>query len=483
LGWRGAGVWGGLWLMTACNALFEIDDVSVRADTAGQPRLTAGGEGAGGAADRGAGGKGGGGEGGGRGGPAGASGSGPSGEAGNVGRQPLSEYAALAAGGNHACFRDQGVARCWGHNRYGQLGSSTNAGSGGPNPTPTLVEGGALEDVYQFALGGSHSCALRDDKYVFCWGYNNYGQLGNVANNGTATPNPVPTMVDGITSGLVRQVAAGGGHTCALRGDGRVLCWGYNVFGQVGRNAGNSNDEPNPTPTLVDDGRLAGVRQLALGQSHSCVRRDDGRVLCWGLNNYGQLGADTNKGSSAPNPTPLLVENVTLGVVRQLALGATHSCAVREDGRALCWGNNQVGQLGSGINNGTSSPTPAPTLIDDGALAGVRQLALGYGHSCALRDDGRVLCWGQNFYGQLGNSTNAGTTTPNPVPTLIDNAALEDVRQIALGTYHSCALRNDGRVLCWGYNGYGQLGSSASSGAVTPNPVPTPTQEPSPSLP
>jgi alpha-tubulin suppressor-like RCC1 family protein len=103
----------------------------------------------------------------------------------------------------------------------------------------------------------------------------------------------------------------------------------------------------------------------------------------------------------------------------------------------------------------------------------VLQPALGAAHSCALRDDGRVLCWGINNYGQLGTSANNGTNTPNPVPVLVDNTALGVVNQLALGFRHSCALRDDGRVLCWGYNNYGQLGTSANSGTSNPNPVPT----------
>jgi alpha-tubulin suppressor-like RCC1 family protein len=106
------------------------------------------------------------------------------------------------------------------------------------------------------------------------------------------------------------------------------------------------------------------VRQLALGDQHTCALRDDGRVLCWGLNDSGQLGHNTNVGTVAPNVTPTLVDSTDLGVVRQLALGVFHTCVLRDDGRVLCWGLNASGQLGTNTNVGTNNPNPAPLLVE-----------------------------------------------------------------------------------------------------------------------
>jgi alpha-tubulin suppressor-like RCC1 family protein len=204
-----------------------------------------------------------------------------------------------------------------------------------------------------------------------------------------------------------------------------VLCWGSNYASQLGTNTNAGTDNPNPTPTLVDNTVLGVVRQLALGRAHTCALRDDGRVLCWGLNYSGQLGTNTNAGTDNPNPTPTLVDNTVLGVVRQLALGSAHTCALRDDGRVLCWGLNHRGQLGNTTNVGTGDPTPVPMLVDNPVLGVVRQLALGENHSCALRDDGRVLCWGSNVYGQLGSNVNVGHgTSANPTPLLVDGLPL-----------------------------------------------------------
>lgn len=199
-----------------------------------------------------------------------------------------------------------------------------------------------------------------------------------------------------------------------------MLCWGRNDFGQLGSSANAGTSTPTIVPTLIDDGALGLVHEIAAGYQHTCALRDDGRVLCWGHNKNGQLGISTNAGTDGSNPGPFLVGNEALGVVRHLAAGVTHSCAVREDGRVLCWGANRYGQLGSNTNVGATNPNPTPLMVDDSSLAVARFLALGAAHSCAVRDDGRVLCWGNNGYGQLGNATNVGTSSANPAPALVE---------------------------------------------------------------
>jgi alpha-tubulin suppressor-like RCC1 family protein len=454
-GWlvRASG-WASLGLLVGCQLVACGDDDPTPQSTAGSAGASPQG-GGGGAAGVGGGGQG-----------------GVSGQAGGAGGLPRPEPTLLAAGEQHTCVRDQGLARCWGGNQYGQLGNSTNNDTDTPNLTPTLIDSAVLTGVLQPALGAIHSCALRDDGRVLCWGHNYSGQLGSSTNNNTDKATPVPALVDDTALGVVKQLALGNSHTCALRDDGRVLCWGLNYFGELGRSTNNNSFDPNSVPAVVDPTSLGVVKQVALGKNHSCALRDDGRVLCWGVNEYGQLGTSANSDTTDPNPVPVLVDHPDLGVVKQLALGGEHSCALRDDGRVLCWGSNVSGQLGSSANSGTLAPTPVPVLVDHPDLGVVTQLALGNSHSCALRDDGRVLCWGSNRHGELGSSANVGNDDPTPVPTLVDDGALGVVTQLALGYHHSCALRDDGLVLCWGVNDYGQLGNRANLGTDNPNPVP-----------
>ncbi len=416
------------------------------------------------------------GSGGGAGGPvAGTGGSGAAGQGGGGGASGASGGAAaplpdvLSAGGAHTCARNQGEVRCWGYNISGQLGNETNFGQLADNPNPLLVDASALGVARQVSLGENHTCALRDDGRVLCWGSNFSGKLGSTTNleNSTAVPQSTGSMAPGV----IRQVALGGDHGCALRDDGGVFCWGSNEFGQLGTSANSGTDVSTPTPQLIDPNALGVIRQLAAGRKHTCALRDDGRVLCWGSNRYGQLGSATNSGTDVDTPGLQLTDDGALGVVRQIAAAGDHTCAVRDDGRVLCWGKNDLGQLGTTAKIGTQLATNTPLLVDASALGVARQISLGGSHTCALREDGRVLCWGFNYTGQLGTSVNVGTGTPNATPQLLDNGVLGVVRQLALGSIHSCALRDDGRVLCWGSNEHGQLGLVTNTEA-NPSPLP-----------
>jgi alpha-tubulin suppressor-like RCC1 family protein len=378
------------------------------------------------------------------------------------------EQVSLATGGSHTCVSTPSVARCWGSNLRGQLGVGATAGLEQPNPVPAPVEGDELGDIRHLTVGSSHSCSLREDGRVFCWGVNDIGQLGSSANAGTTDANSAPRSTQGLF-GIVSQIALGGRHSCAIFEDKRIFCWGSNNSGQLGTSTNFATENPNTTPTLLDNDVLGTIRQMALGGSHTCALREDGRVLCWGRNYDGQLGIDTTGASNSSNPAE--INDVDLRVVRQVATGGDHTCALREDGRVLCWGRNTFGQLGVSKVT-TPQSTFIPTLVDSSELTTVRQLALGAEHTCALREDGRVLCWGRNTSGQLGNGQNTGPSDATTVPTLVDNSTLGIVRQLVAGGAHTCALREDGRVLCWGSNFVGQLGTNTNVGTSTPNPAP-----------
>ena len=149
----------------------------------------------------------------------------------------------------------------------------------------------------------------------------------------------------------------------------------------------------------------------------------------------------------------------------QVAAGGTHSCAIT-DGTVSCWGENYFGQLGNSTNNGTAAANPTPTTV--AGLSNVTAIAAGAVHTCALAE-GTVSCWGLNDSGQLGNITNNGTSNPNPTPTPV--AGLTNVTAIAAGAVHTCALA-EGTVYCWGFNRYGQLGNNTNNGTDTANPTP-----------
>jgi alpha-tubulin suppressor-like RCC1 family protein len=360
-----------------------------------------------------------------------ASGSGP----GCSGGAALGGVVTISAGDYHTCaLLSDGTARCWGDNTFGQLGDGT---AGTHSTTPAAVSG--LSNVVAIAGGYGHTCAVLNDGTARCWGWNDYGQLGDGA---SGTNRLTPVAVSGLGNAVA--IAAGYGHTCALLSNGTSWCWGSNAFGQLGDGTTTDHDTPvtvGPTPTI------------AAGYQHTCGVLNDGSAWCWGWNYYGQLGNGMTGGISA---TPSTVSGLTNAVA--ISAANSHTCAVLRDGTAWCWGDNVLGQLGNG------SVAPSNTPVQVSGLTNAVAIAAGYYHSCALLSDGTARCWGQNTLGQLGDGTTTGRLAPVAVSGLSNAVA------ISAGDWYTCALLSDGTARCWGYNNDGQLGN----GTTTEDPNPTP---------
>jgi prepilin-type N-terminal cleavage/methylation domain-containing protein len=354
----------------------------------------------------------------------------------------------LAPGGSHACALKSGEVFCWGTNGSGQLGDASST----TRLTPVKVLDGAMGNsgVSQIALGSSHTCALKSGE-VFCWGSNSSGQLGDGT---TSTRNiPVKVSAGAMTNSGVSQIALGSSHTCALK-SGEVFCWGFNGSGQLGD--GTTSTRTSPVEVSAGAMTNSGVSQIALGSSHTCALKND-KVFCWGDNGSGGLGDGTFTTRTSPvevlySPVGLF-ENTT---VTQVVTGGSHACALKS-GEVFCWGTNGSGQLG----DASSTTRLTPVKVLDGAMgnSGVSQIALGSSHTCALKS-GEVFCWGSNSSGQLGD----GTTSTRNIPVKVSAGAMTNsgVSQIALGSSHTCTLKS-GEVFCWGFNGSGQLGDGSQS--------------------
>ena len=372
----------------------------------------------------------------------------------------------LAAGYMYTCVvpnagADAGKVKCWGLNDYGQLGDGTTT----DRLEPVFVSG--LTDVEQITLGYNHACALIgtgvDAGKVKCWGTNFSGQLGD----GTTTSSSTPVFVSGLAN--VRKISAGTFFTCAVLGAGagvdadKVKCWGDNGQGQLG----DGTYSYRLTPVFVSG--LTDVEQISLGYIHVCALIgsgvDAGKVKCWGNNNAGIFGNGTTTSSS----TPVFVSGLTDAV--QVAVGEGHTCALlgagagSDAGKVKCWGENGYGQLGDGTTTGRLTPVFVSGLID------VEKIFFGKGryHSCALlgagagADAGKVKCWGVNNNGQLGD----GTANDSSLPVFV--SGLTNISQLAAGEAHSCALMGSGvdtgQVKCWGSNYKGELGNTLMSSA------------------
>jgi alpha-tubulin suppressor-like RCC1 family protein len=306
-------------------------------------------------------------------------------------------FTQVDAGWSHTCgLRDDGVVECWGDNSFGQAPVTKAAASG----AFTQVSAGG---DYRAGNGGFHTCALRDDGVVECWGDNSFGQA---------------PAIKTASGGIFIQVSAGGSHTCALRNDGDAECWGDNSFGQA----------------PVSKGAIAAYvsfTQVSAGGYHTCARTDFETVECWGRNDLVQAPAILGGSGGTEHFV-------------QVSAGHLHTCALRGAGTVACVGDNGSGQAPSG------------KAAASGAFT---QASAGGAHTCALRDDAVVECWGDNSALQA------------PATRAASSGAFT---QVSAGAAHTCALRDDGVAECWGNNSEGQApATKVAVGTVVGHVFPT----------
>ncbi len=257
----------------------------------------------------------------------------------------------------------------------------------------------------------------------------------------------MPQMVSGIEDAI--QVAVGNAHSCALLRTGQVRCWGQNNAGQVGDGQTTNRGFPASVNAPTD------LVQVVAGFGHTCALRNNGGVVCWGAGAQGQIGNGTMTGiNNMGQPVAGITDAIALSA------GANHTCAVRLNGRVLCWGNNASGQVGNGM---AGAPVAMP--IEVAGIVDAVGVAAANLHTCVVRKTGGVRCWGSNSYGQLGDGSMVNRLTP------VDVMGLTDAVRVTGGNDFSCAVRGNGSVVCWGANTNGQLGRGMTTGAQRLGPV------------
>ena len=370
----------------------------------------------------------------------------------------ISDAVALSAGFNHNCALHQtGEVTCWGSNINGQLGNGEPLRSTS-SPTPvTVASPTSVSDIsYDIAAGVSHSCTLKEGK-VLCWGSNLHGQLGNGESSATAHSS-TPVEAQGITDAVA--VGAGWEHTCAVHATGEVSCWGDDTSGELG-NGATANSEPLPVKVVGLDDAV----DVTAGHWHTCALRSSGEVSCWGRNSDGQLGND-DMGVDSYVPVPVT------GISDAVSVSANgeHTCAAHATGEVSCWGDNWQGELGNG-ESGSGAQSAVPVRVS--GVADAVAVASGYDHTCALREGGKVSCWGHNEFGQIGNDRDFITKVLNDsfIADPSEVVSLDDAIAITAGGAVSCAVRANGTISCWGSNAYNRMGNSE---ALSANPTPLP---------
>jgi hypothetical protein len=367
----------------------------------------------------------------------------------DAGAQPpaIGQAKQLTVGSAHSCALIEGVGvRCWGANGQGPLGDGTSVSRRAP-----VVAG--LEGATSISAGAEHTCALVDDA-AMCWGANASGKLGATSSDacGDFACSLTPIEVTGLTSGVAR-LAAGYGHTCAVTTKGALLCWGLNLYGQLG----DGTEVDRGVPTGVS-GLDAGVANVAPGDVFTCALLTDGTVRCWGSNSAGELGNAGTADSFVPVAVCADASCASLfGNVTQVAAADFHACALTTAGDVYCWGANDDGQLGvetaevcGAIVSQTCSTVPIAVTLPEPAVS----VAAGGVRTCAVLESGAVYCWGRGFVG---------------TPAEVDG--MENVTALAVGARHICATTSARETMCFGANASGQLGDATTVSRDAPQRV------------
>ena len=329
----------------------------------------------------------------------------------------------IAAKEFHTCaILSNGKVKCWGDNNHGQLGQEhTNhrgdeAGEMGDNLEFTDL--GTNLTAKAITAGHEHTCAILSNDKVKCWGYNKYGQLGQ--GDTELQGNEAGEMGDNLeftdlgTNLTAKAIAAGNEHTCAILSNDKVKCWGYSIYGQLGQGdtdrRGDEAGEMGDNLEFTDLGANLTAKAITTGFRHTCVILSNDKVKCWGINNHGQLGqGHTNHQGDGADEMGDNLEFTDLGTnltAKAITAGGVHTCAILSNDKVKCWGYNENGQLGQentqAQGHDVNEMGDNLEFTDLGTNLTAKAITTGNSHTCAILSNDKIKCWGYNSYGQLG---------------------------------------------------------------------------------
>lgn len=346
---------------------------------------------------------------------------------------------AVAAGHNHTCaLLEDASVYCWGHDDRTQLGLWSHKGhirqfdehyEYAPEQVPQLPQD---DPVVGIAAAMAATCLTFESGTVRCFGWAHGGVTGRAPDNDSywGAFGASNNGEDSETLVGLREIVLGSSHGCARTEQGGAKCWGWDWRGQLGDGvreelyhaqvSANAEDDvqTDDDPRIPRDvvGMKGGVAMVQVGAEHSCAILDNGAVRCWGSNRHEQLGhrGDYPQGEMWEVPAPeheaTPVDVCLDRPAVDLALGGAHSCALLDDGMVRCWGSANHGKLGHGHY---VKDRVEPALVE--GLEDVVQIESRHMHTCARTGDGKIYCWGLNYYGQLGTGESTDQATPQLV--------------------------------------------------------------------
>ncbi len=376
-------------------------------------------------------------------------------------------YSTISASEDSTCAVAQDHSmRCWGRNNHLQLGTESTPTSTSLNEPKKvhLDSGGGSSSALEVSGYGEHTCALMSDGRMKCWGRDNMAQHGS---NQTALL-PEATWFDSsgaaLGSNSVVQVSSGRNHTCAILTDQSLWCWGDNNWGQLGR--GFISNTPFWYPEKVTSGNPSNAKWIAVsaGAEHTCGILLNGTAYCWGWDTYWKLGwGGIGTTFAVPSYVAVLPQNRTVAAI---SAGSHNTCAILDDGTVRCWGLNNFGQSGDGTTTTQANDTdPAKlALLPQGTTA--IAIDVGENHVCAILNDNRTFCWGLNTDGQLGIGS---SLTYRALPSQVATPQGVTFSTISTGFDHTCAISSDASAYCWGDNTHGELGDGTWVDSFSPS--------------
>jgi alpha-tubulin suppressor-like RCC1 family protein len=422
-----------------------------------------------------------------------------------------SKWSSVASGDGFSCaLHADGRVFCWGSNAEGKLGRHESPGSTASSWDAKAIRDplDPLSDLYGLTAvtaGKHHACALTASKRVVCWGSNEFGQLGANLPTGSGKAEDTPVYVRNTTNtanlGSIAAISAGDNHTCAVDTNRMVYCWGQNNHGQVGDGTRELTAIPksvkivtakSASDEVLTTGDLTNIFSVSTGAAHSCAIRltlsgssvTAQNILCWGANDQNQIGDNDYYNNDASLLTrvsadaspvdrlyPVLVRNSAneaLANPISVHTGGRTSCAVLASGVAQCWGSNTSGIAGvndPSVNASVKNPTTIKSSNGIGDLTDIVTVAVGSNHACALLGTRKLVCWGENGTGQVGS----GTQSSSHLPTTVRQAAATDLNPVfavSLGANHSCLAASDG-IRCFGANDSKQIGRENAAPSVS----------------
>ncbi len=354
--------------------------------------------------------------------------------------EAASRWLQVDAGLLHTCaVRVDHHLFCWGLDDAAQLGNGLPLED---RRSPVEVAG-HTGDWAAVSAGDVHTCAIKTTGRLFCWGSGFEGRLGN----GADEDHPEPVEVAGLTTDWA-SVSAGGTGTCGTRTDGRLYCWGADFRGANGDGGGTVSTD---VPTEVAGG-ATDWHSVSTGFNHTCAQKLSGRILCFGDDTFGQVGNGEPHGSFHTSPVALAGDATDWATV---TTSNQHTCATKTSGRLFCWGRGIDWALGSPGQDWADLSSPTQVV---GATTNWVTVATGFRHSCGRRAAGRLYCWGSPKRAALGQNRQFVQATPLLVP-----GGFTDWSTVTAGMWSTCALRANGVLYCWGNNEYGQVGVGSTA--------------------